>query len=120
MSDIADYTESELWTINSTLQERYGEPVELELAAAEMRLNAMSSQMVDCPVAFWLHKRCNFVIIKTGEDRYRAQFFFRVHQQYGTGVEEYDNLSDCIVSLLQVQADFVRDQKMEEEAGGDE
>jgi len=26
---------------------------------------------------------------------------------YGTGVEEYDDLSECIVTLLQVQADFV-------------
>jgi hypothetical protein len=24
---------------------------------------------------------------------------------YGTGVEEYDDLSECMVSLLQVQAD---------------
>jgi hypothetical protein len=26
---------------------------------------------------------------------------------YGTGVEEYDDLSECMVTLLQVQADFV-------------
>ncbi len=26
---------------------------------------------------------------------------------YGTGVEEYDDLSECIVTLLQVQADYV-------------
>ena len=25
---------------------------------------------------------------------------------YGTGVEEYDDLSECTVSLLQVQADY--------------
>jgi hypothetical protein len=24
---------------------------------------------------------------------------------YGTGIEEYDDLSECVVSLLQVQAD---------------
>jgi hypothetical protein len=24
---------------------------------------------------------------------------------YGTGVEEYDDLSECVVTLLQVQAD---------------
>jgi hypothetical protein len=26
---------------------------------------------------------------------------------YGTGVEEYDDLSECAVTLLQVQADHV-------------
>jgi hypothetical protein len=25
---------------------------------------------------------------------------------YGTGVEEYDDLSECMVTLLQVQADY--------------
>ena len=34
---------------------------------------------------------------------------------YGTGVEEYDNLSECMVTLLQVQADFVADQDNESE-----
>jgi len=37
--------------------------------------------------------------------RYRCQFFYRGYQQYGTGVHEYDDLSECMVSLLQAQAD---------------
>jgi hypothetical protein len=32
---------------------------------------------------------------------------------YGTGEEEYDDLSECMVTLLQVQADYVASNKME-------
>jgi hypothetical protein len=42
---------------------------------------------------------------KAGNLNYRCQFFCRVHQQYGTGVNEYDDPTECIASLLQVQAD---------------
>ena len=42
--------------------------------------------------------------------RYRCQFYYRVHQMYGTGEEEYDDLSECMVTLLQVQADYAASQ----------
>ncbi len=35
----------------------------------------------------------------------RCQFFYRRRQMYGTGIPEYDDLAECVVSLLQVQAD---------------
>lgn len=113
---IPDFNESELWTINTTLEERYGEPVGIELGEAELRLSPPSTQMTPCPTVYWRRGKCHFVVVKTGDERYRAQFFYRVHQQYGTGIEEYDNISDCVVTLLQVQADFEREQSM---ASGD-
>jgi hypothetical protein len=36
MTDIPDFTETELWTLRTTLNERYGRPVEIELADTEM------------------------------------------------------------------------------------
>jgi hypothetical protein len=45
------------------------------------------------------------IISKTGEDRYRSQFFYRLHQMFSTGIEEYDDITECVVTLLQVQAD---------------
>lgn len=105
MVSIPDFNENELWVVRDTLKQRYGEPVEPELAETEMRLNSHSTELALCPALYWQHKNANFIIVKTGEDRYRAQFFYRVHQQYGTGVEEYTDLTECIVTLLQVQAD---------------
>ena len=107
MSTIEDYTDSELWLIKSTLKERYGKDVDIQLADIELRLNPYATELTPCPAAYWEDEGCHFIVCKSGDSRYRCQFYYRVHQMYGTGVEEYDDLSECIVTLLQVQADFV-------------
>lgn len=105
MSAIPDFAEGELWIINSTLQERYGEPRETQMAEIELRLDKGSTQLVPCPAIYWEDDSCHFVVCKTGDHRYRCQFFYRMYQIYGTGREEYNDLAECMVSLLQVQAD---------------
>ncbi len=45
------------------------------------------------------------MIFKVAENRYRNQFFYSVKDQFGTGREEYDDLGDCVITLLRVQAD---------------
>lgn len=105
MPEIPDITESELWVIKTTLQERYGQDVEIQIADAEIRLMPSDRELSSCPVVYWNQEGCNFVIFKTGDRRYRCQFFYRGYQQYSTGVYEYDDLTECIVSLLQTQAD---------------
>ncbi len=47
----------------------------------------------------------DFRVVKTAAERYRCQFFYWVHQMFGTGIEEYDNLTECVVTLLQIQVD---------------
>ena len=113
MIQIADFAESELWIIKTTLEERYGEAPELLLGDSELRLNPHETELVPCPTAYWEHEGCHFVVCKTGDSRYRCQFYYRVHQMYGTGVEEYDDLSECMVTLLQVQADYATREKAE-------
>lgn len=105
MSEIDDFTKGELWIIKTTLHERYGEAIEPMLGDTELRLNPYATELTPCPAAYWEHQGCHFIICKTGESNYRCQFYYRVHQMYGTGVEEYDDLSECAVTLLQVQAD---------------
>ena len=105
MISIPDFNDNELWIVRDTLKQRYREAVEPELAEIEMRLDPHSTELTICPALFWEHGTASFVIVKTGEERYRAQFFYRVHQQYGTGVNEYNDLTECVVTLLQVQAD---------------
>jgi len=106
MSGIPDFSDSELWIIKSTLEERYGAPREVQLAETEMRLDKGKTELLVCPTAYWEADSCHFVLVKTGDNRYRCQFFYRIHQMYGTGEEEYDDLTECVVSLLQVQADY--------------
>jgi len=105
MSPIADFSENEMWIVQTTLAERYNEAVDVQLADSELRLNPCSSELTPCPVAYWEKDGCHFVVLKTGDHNYRSQFYYRVHQMFGTGIEEYDDLSECLVTLLQVQAD---------------
>ncbi len=114
MTPVADFSEAELWTIETTLQERYGTPVEVQLADSEIRLSPTDRELTTCPVVYWQHDDCNFVIIKTGDKLYRAQFYYRLHQQFGTGVAEYDDLAECTVSLLQAQADHDRERQQDD------
>jgi hypothetical protein len=116
MQAIPDFTESELWTVQTTLTERYGSAPEIQLAESEMRLDPGKTELVPCPTVYWEANNCHFVVLKTGDRRYRCQFFYRIHQMYGTGVEEYDDLSECVVSLLQVQADHQATEQSENES----
>jgi hypothetical protein len=115
MSKIPDFSDSETWVVRSTLEERYGSVPEIQLAETELRLDKGSTQLEPCPTLYWEVDGCHFVICKTGDRNYRCQFFYRIHHMYGTGIPEYDDLAECIVSLLQVQADFQAKQQPENE-----
>lgn len=112
MTEIPEITDSEQWILGTTLKERYGDEPEVQLADAEVRLSPSDRELASCPVFHWCDKDgCSFVVFKTGDRRYRCQFFYRGYQQYGTGVPEYDDLSECVVSLLQVQADHAANER---------
>ena len=102
---IADFSDSELKLINQTLVERYGRMVPLQTADAEIQLRAESDALDTCPVVYWEERGAHFVVFKLGDTRFKAQFFYNEATQYGTGKESFDNLGDCVVTLLQVQAD---------------
>lgn len=106
MAAIDDFTDNETWIVRSTLRERYGDEKDLQLADSEIRLRPSDRDLSICPVIYWEHADCHFVVFKTGDRRYRCQFYYRLYQQMGTGVSEYDDLSECVVSLLQTQADY--------------
>lgn len=106
MNQVPDITDNENWTIRTTLKERYKDDVELQIADAEIRLQASDRELSNCPVWVWKHDDCNFVIFKSGERKYRCQFFYKSYRQYNTGVYEYTDIAECVVSLLQAQADF--------------
>lgn len=111
MAQIPDITDSERWIIQTTLRERYGREVEFQLADAEIRRHASDRELTACPVLYWTTEDgCHFVIFKTGERRYRGQFFYKPYRQMSTGIAEYDDLTECAVSLLQTQADYAAEQ----------
>lgn len=109
---VPEFTETELWTIRSTLKERYGKDAPIELADAEVRLHPDDRVLTSCPTVFWSERGANFVLFKVGENQFRCQFFYRASEQFGTGREVYDDLGQCVITLLQVQSDHERDKSL--------
>ena len=106
MSSIADITETEQWTVSSTLKERWPElSIELQLADVEIRMYPGDRELAECPAIFWQVDEASFIIIKVAEKVYRAQFYYRGYQQYGSGGKDFDDIADCLVTMLQVHTD---------------
>ena len=105
MSDVPDFTDSEMQAVRDTLHERYKLDKELQLADTELRLNPDSTTLTACPTLYWEHGDCHFVLCKVGKQRYFCQFFYGRNDQYGTGQDEYNDILECVTTLLRVQAD---------------
>ncbi len=91
--------------VRDTLRERYKTNKEIHLADTELRLNPDSTTLSSCPAIYWEHGDCHFVVCKVGKQRYFCQFFYGRNEQFGTGRDEYDDILECLATLLRVQAD---------------
>jgi hypothetical protein len=112
MATIPDITDNEKWIVQTTLKERYGRAMEIQLGDADIRLHPADRELTSCPVIYrQADDGCNFVIFKVGEHNYRCQFYFEPYKQMGTGIDEYDDLAECAVALLQAQADFTAERR---------
>lgn len=112
MTSVPDITSTEQWVIKTTLRERYGRDWEFQLADADIRLHPADRELASCPATVWQSDDgCTFVIFKAGERKYRCQFFYKPYKQLGTGTDEYDDLAECAVAVLQAQADYVAEQR---------
>lgn len=105
MSDPNDFTSEEIRAVELTLNERYGKPIKTELADVELRLDPAERELTSYPALYWEDNECHFVVCKIGKSKFYCQFYYRGYDQYGTGIREYDDLIDCVVTLLRVQAD---------------
>lgn len=114
-STIPDFDDHELEIVNTALKARYGYEVEIQRADSELRLDLNDRELTECPTLFWQVDKVSFVIFKIALERYRCQFFYSIREQYGTGIEEYTDLRNCVITLLQVQADHVLKQSLAEE-----
>lgn len=101
---IRDFTARERNLVSQTLVERFGMPIPLQTIQAEIQLDLLKEDLTLCPSMTWKVDICNFVVFKTGDERFRCQFFYTDAEQFGTAQMEYDNLGDCVIDLLQVQA----------------
>ncbi len=116
MTTIKDFTDAEQWAVNTTLKERWPAlNLDIQLADVEIKMFPHERELTACPALFWEVGETSFIVIKTGERAYRSQFYYRGYQQYGTGKAEFDDIADCITTLLQVHADKETDLRQEAE-----
>ena len=108
MTTIPDFTEAEHKRVAALLFDRYGKPVPIQLADSELQLGPGPAQLTLCPALYWNERGAHFILCKVAADRYRCQFFYSETEQYGTGKDEYNDLRECVMTLLQVQSDHER------------
>ncbi len=108
---IPKFTDRERTLVSQTIYERYGQTVPLQTAEAELQLNLLEETLTTCPTLTWDARTAHFVVFKTGDNRFRCQFYYTDVEQFGTGKDEYDNLGDCVVTVLQVQSDHEREKQ---------
>lgn len=116
MPSVPDITDAEQWAVETTLKERWPKQgIEMQIADVEIRMYPTDRELTACPAMFWEVDKTSFVIVKVAEKTYRCQFYYRGYQQYGTGKSEFDDITDCVVTMLQVHAD--KETKDREEVG---
>lgn len=108
MTNIPDFSEEEQKRVNAVLYERYGKFVLPQLADSELQLIGDSMQLTLCPTLYWSERGAHFIVCKVAEKRYHCQFFYTEAEQFGTGIEEYNDIRICVLTLLQVQSDHER------------
>lgn len=109
---IPDFSALEQSIVQQALDDRWGKnKVQAEEVEVELRLVKDDRELTPCPALYWQSGDCHFVLAKTGESKYRSQFFYSVLDQYGTGIEEYTELGDCVLYLLRLQADHASERE---------
>ena len=100
-----DFTESEYGLVMQTLLERYGRIVPLERVEVELALDPLDDGPAPYPALYWSALGAEFIVSKVGDNRFRSQFFYSPLEQFGTGRDVWNDLGDCVLTLLRLQAD---------------
>jgi hypothetical protein len=101
---IPQFTAREKHLVSQTLAERFGQQLTVQAIQSEIQLDLLKDELTMCPSLTWQEGVCHFVVFKTGDSRFRCQFYYTDAEQFGTAQVEYDSLGDCVIDLLQVQA----------------
>ena len=108
MDSIPNFTPADIETVRQLVHQRCRETIQIQLADSELMLDLKCGRPVDCPTLFWHVHDPNFAVIRSGLNRFRCQFLYTPHDQYGTSREEYDSLEQCVTTLLQLPAGHER------------
>ena len=108
---ISDFSDEQLNAVQSLINKRYDEEIELHLGDSEIQIDPEKKETTVCPIIFWTGRECNFVIMRTGADQYRAQYFYTPHEQVSTQQVFFTVIEDCVAAVLREQSDYERESK---------
>lgn len=97
---MTDFTQSELDIIQKQVDNRWREKDH------GVHLGDIEVDGVEKPAAVWEHKHYTFIILKIGPFTYKNLFYFLRDKRFDSGVDEYNDLDDCVDALMKCQADF--------------
>lgn len=101
-----DFSKAEIKIINQAINTRW-KKMDLHLADIEITRSSKDKQTTLCPAVVWETKDCTFVVVKVDESVYKSVFYYLATKQIDTGVNEYNDLADCVMTLMKVQANFM-------------
>ena len=108
-NSISDFTDEQVNAVQIMVNRRFGEEIELYLGDSEVQVDPAKNELVECPVIFWNARDCNFVVIKTGEHEFQAQYFHTPHDQTSTHQAFFNTVEDCASAVLREQSDYERE-----------
>jgi len=116
MSDIADFTNSEQKAVSSTLEKRWKKG-EVTVQMVDVNVSAENSLKgdIECPAFYWEYADYHFLIMKTGINQYRPQFFYQDTEEVGVETLEFDDIAECAMAILQLQANHALSLTMPDE-----
>lgn len=105
---IPDFDQAELDAVRAQLLSRYREAIEPPQAEVELDLTGIG-HLAWYPAPFWSEIGTSFVVLKLGPGGYHPFFYYQTDRQFSTDRDRYDDLDDCVSTLLRMQADHQKE-----------
>lgn len=98
------FDDHELALAAELLELRYGRPIALDLAEAEVPVDPSRAAPTACPALIWEARGVQFVVCKLGAGRFRGAAFDATGEGLAaTGVLDHEDLGDCVDALLRAK-----------------
>ncbi len=105
MSDIPSFTVLEHKAVQATLAKRWAKgEIDLQIVEVDARDADSKEEAITCPAYYWEYGDYYLLILKTGVNSYRPQFFYQQGEEAGVEKMSFDDIAECTMALLQLQA----------------
>jgi hypothetical protein len=102
-----NFTESEIEATKKLVDERWKDK-DVSIHLADIEYTKEGEEAVNLyPALVWEDKSSTFVVLKMGMLSYKSFFYYLKNKRYDTGVLEYNDLNECVTTLMQSQADLI-------------